>query len=54
MWRQWVFRWAATPGEHRLQVRATDGTGQTQTSDAAEPFPDGATGHHAVIVRVRD
>lgn len=51
-WRQWVFRWAATPGEHRLQVRAIDGTGQTQTSDPAEPFPDGATGYHTLVVRV--
>jgi DMSO/TMAO reductase YedYZ molybdopterin-dependent catalytic subunit len=51
-WRQWVYRWDATPGEHRLRVRATDRTGETQTPDRAEPFPDGATGHHEIVVRV--
>jgi hypothetical protein len=51
-WRQWVHRWDATPGDHRLRVRATDGTGVTQTAERAEPFPDGATGHHEIVVRV--
>jgi DMSO/TMAO reductase YedYZ molybdopterin-dependent catalytic subunit len=51
-WRQWVYRWPATSGEHRLQVRATDRTGAIQTEDRAEPFPDGATGHHTIVVRV--
>jgi DMSO/TMAO reductase YedYZ molybdopterin-dependent catalytic subunit len=51
-WRQWVYRWAATPGTHTLRVRATDGTGVTQTAARARPFPDGATGHHSVAVQV--
>jgi DMSO/TMAO reductase YedYZ molybdopterin-dependent catalytic subunit len=51
-WRQWVYRWDATPGEHLLKVRATDRTGTTQTSRRAEPFPDGATGQHEIAVRV--
>ena len=51
-WRQWIYRWDATPGDHRLRVRATDGTGVTQTVERAEPFPDGATGHHEIVVRV--
>jgi hypothetical protein len=51
-WRQWLVRWEATPGDHRLQVRATDGNGAVQTPDLAPPFPDGATGHHTVVVRV--
>jgi DMSO/TMAO reductase YedYZ molybdopterin-dependent catalytic subunit len=51
-WRQWVYRWNATSGEHRLSVRATDRSGQTQTTERAEPFPDGATGHHTIVVRV--
>ena len=51
-WRQWVLRWAATPGRHTLQVRATDGEGVTQTPIRATPFPDGATGHHSVVVDV--
>jgi DMSO/TMAO reductase YedYZ molybdopterin-dependent catalytic subunit len=52
-WRQWRYRWEATSGPHRLAVRATDGDGEVQTADLAEPFPDGATGHHTVDVRVR-
>jgi DMSO/TMAO reductase YedYZ molybdopterin-dependent catalytic subunit len=51
-WRQWVYRWNATAGDHRIRVRATDSTGATQTADRAEPFPDGATGHHEIVVRV--
>ena len=52
-WRQWVYRWDATPGDHRLAVRAIDRSGATQTAERAQPFPDGATGHHQVVVRVR-
>jgi DMSO/TMAO reductase YedYZ molybdopterin-dependent catalytic subunit len=51
-WRQWVVRWEATPGEHRLQVRATDGEGETQPDARVGPFPDGATGWHTIIVNV--
>ncbi len=51
-WRQWVLPWDATAGRYRLQVRATDGDGQTQTAAAAPPRPDGATGHHTVTVDV--
>ena len=31
-WRQWVWEWDATPGQHVLEARATDKTGYTQTS----------------------
>jgi DMSO/TMAO reductase YedYZ molybdopterin-dependent catalytic subunit len=51
-WRQWVYRWAATSGTHTLQVRATDGTGQTQTAAEAPPAPNGATGYHTIQVEV--
>ncbi len=51
-WRQWVYRWDATPGSHALAVRATDGQGETQTEEIVPPFPDGATGHHAILVDV--
>jgi DMSO/TMAO reductase YedYZ molybdopterin-dependent catalytic subunit len=51
-WRQWVFRWDATPGDHRLTVRALDRAGARQTAERAEPFPDGATGNHSIVVRV--
>lgn len=51
-WRQWVFEWDATPGQHRLQVRATDTTGETQTEEVRPPAPDGATGYHTRRVDV--
>ncbi len=51
-WRQWSLPWEATPGRHTIQVRATDGTGETQTADLAPPRPDGATGHHTIFVTV--
>jgi DMSO/TMAO reductase YedYZ molybdopterin-dependent catalytic subunit len=51
-WVQWVWDWPATPGDHRLRVRATDRTGETQTEDVAGTVPDGATGWHAVEVTV--
>jgi hypothetical protein len=52
-WLQWVATWDATPGDHRLQVRATDASGQTQPAERVPPFPDGATGHHTILVHVR-
>jgi DMSO/TMAO reductase YedYZ molybdopterin-dependent catalytic subunit len=51
-WRQWVYRWDASPGSHTLSVRATDGEGVTQTAARAAPFPDGATGRHTILVDV--
>ncbi|MBB5871551.1 DMSO/TMAO reductase YedYZ molybdopterin-dependent catalytic subunit [Allocatelliglobosispora scoriae] len=52
-WRQWRLKWQATPGEHRLTVRATDRDGVTQTQDEAPPAPDGATGWHSVRVSIK-
>lgn len=51
-WRQWKYDWAATPGDHVLQVRATDNTGETQTDMVSRPDPDGATGWHTRKVSV--
>jgi DMSO/TMAO reductase YedYZ molybdopterin-dependent catalytic subunit len=51
-WRQWVYRWDAGPGSHTLAVRATDEEGETQTADRTAPFPDGATGHHTILLEV--
>lgn len=51
-WRQWVWEWPATSGRHTLEVRATDGTGATQTGRRAGTVPDGATGRHSVVVDV--
>jgi DMSO/TMAO reductase YedYZ molybdopterin-dependent catalytic subunit len=51
-WRQWSLPWDATPGEHVITTRATTGDGEVQTANKRAPFPDGATGHHQVNVRV--
>ncbi|HSI99907.1 MAG TPA: molybdopterin-dependent oxidoreductase [Patescibacteria group bacterium] len=51
-WVQFLYRWQATPGEHTLRVRATDGEGVVQTDERTRPDPDGARGHHTVTVRV--
>ncbi|MFH8254085.1 sulfite oxidase [Streptomyces roseolus] len=51
-WRQWSYRWNATPGGHNLTVRATDGTGQVQTERRTRTIPDGASGRHSVFVTV--
>ncbi|GAB3838140.1 molybdopterin-dependent oxidoreductase [Kribbella italica] len=52
IWRQWTFRWDATSGNHTLTVRATDKTGQVQTSDRAAPRPNGSSGLHNTVVMV--
>jgi DMSO/TMAO reductase YedYZ molybdopterin-dependent catalytic subunit len=51
-WRQWVFGWDATPGEHVIEARATDTTGTPQPQWETDPFPSGATGwpHRDVVV----
>ncbi len=51
-WVQWNLPWTAPVGEHSIQVRATDGTGETQTSEIVPPAPDGASGYHTVRVSV--
>jgi DMSO/TMAO reductase YedYZ molybdopterin-dependent catalytic subunit len=51
-WRQWSVDWDAEPGSYTLQVRATDGTGETQTSVRQPPRPDGATSYHTISVVV--
>ncbi|WP_107656720.1 molybdopterin-dependent oxidoreductase [Nocardia suismassiliense] len=52
-WRQWTWRWTATPGAHTLRVRATDRDGITQTDRRTPPFPDGSTGWHNRVITVR-
>ncbi|WP_432794218.1 molybdopterin-dependent oxidoreductase [Rhodococcus ruber] len=51
-WRQWTWRWDATPGTHTLEVRATDGEGRVQDEQRRPPIPDGATGWHSRTVTV--
>ncbi|MEZ0577647.1 molybdopterin-dependent oxidoreductase [Nocardioides sp. MH1] len=51
-WRQWFFKWSAPSGSHRISARAVAGNGEAQTAARAEPFPDGASGLHELIVNV--
>jgi DMSO/TMAO reductase YedYZ molybdopterin-dependent catalytic subunit len=51
-WRQWVWEWEATPGNHLLEARATDATGYTQTAVIAPPPPNGASGYPSAAVSV--
>jgi DMSO/TMAO reductase YedYZ molybdopterin-dependent catalytic subunit len=51
-WVQWQHTWQAEPGDHRITVRATDGNGVVQTAEVTRPAPDGARGHHSIMVRV--
>ncbi|PQZ94725.1 oxidoreductase [Arthrobacter sp. MYb227] len=48
-WRQWRYVWeGGTSGNHTVSVRAIDGQGKLQTSDKAEPAPNGASGWQRV------
>jgi DMSO/TMAO reductase YedYZ molybdopterin-dependent catalytic subunit len=51
-WRQWYYVWDATPGQHLLQVRATDKTGHLQTAVVHKTEPNGATGYHTIRISV--
>jgi DMSO/TMAO reductase YedYZ molybdopterin-dependent catalytic subunit len=51
-WRQWSYAWHATPGQHTLTVRCTDGTGTLQTPVVQDTLPDGATGYHSIQVTI--
>lgn len=51
-WVQFQHRWPATAGDHTIQVRATDGTGEAQTDQRTPPAPDGARGYHTIQVNV--
>jgi len=54
-WRQWTHRWDdAPPGGHTLEVRATDGRGETQPEERRAPLPSGATGWHKVRMTIGD
>ena len=52
-WRQWAYRWTpAGTGRTTIRCRATDGNGVIQTDERSEPLPDGASGHHQIVVFV--
>ncbi len=47
-WVQWRTMLPVSAGDHQLQVRATDGTGETQTAERTPPAPSGARGYHMI------
>ncbi|RYE75409.1 MAG: hypothetical protein EOO74_10065, partial [Myxococcales bacterium] len=47
-WVQWSGQVDVEAGSHELRVRATDRSGETQTSTVQGVLPDGATGWHTV------
>jgi DMSO/TMAO reductase YedYZ molybdopterin-dependent catalytic subunit len=49
-WVQWRTAVDLAAGGHRVEVRATDANGMVQTDTRSSPAPDGASGHHAVMV----
>ncbi len=51
-WRQWVFAWPATKGQHTATVRAVNAKGETQVSAEAAPAPNGSTGLHSITFTV--
>jgi DMSO/TMAO reductase YedYZ molybdopterin-dependent catalytic subunit len=50
-WVLWHKDWSPMhPGKYTLKVRATDGRGETQTSQNTPPDPAGASGFHSITV----
>jgi len=49
-WRQWWLKWNATSGEHRISVRATDGSGELQGEKYVAVLPNGAEGWHTISI----
>jgi DMSO/TMAO reductase YedYZ molybdopterin-dependent catalytic subunit len=51
-WIAWRWTWMASPGAHRLRVRAVDRSGVLQDGRRQSVLPDGATGYHSIGVVV--
>ena len=52
-WVLWTWQWMPIlPGTYTIVARATDGTGQVQTSQKQGTVPGGATGYHTVMVQL--
>ena len=50
-WRQWMIDWTPAEGRREVRVRATDGTGETQTEVETDVAPDGASGWQMAAIR---
>lgn len=53
-WALWAYEWHPSKGNYTIWARATDGTGKTQTPNATQTFPNGATGYPEISVSVVD
>jgi DMSO/TMAO reductase YedYZ molybdopterin-dependent catalytic subunit len=51
-WVQWSVEVDLDGGDHTIESRATDATGEPQTDEVAGVLPNGATGYPSVSVRV--
>ena len=55
-WVLWAYEWIPPPlyraGEYVVIARATDGTGQVQTSAEAGTYPNGATGYASLQLQI--
>lgn len=49
-WRQWSLKRDIPKGDHTIEVRATDATGETQTALPEPPEPNGASGYPQIRV----
>lgn len=52
-WRQFALPVQLDAGLHTVKVRSTDGNGDLQTEDRADPLPDGASGWHTIRLNVQ-
>jgi DMSO/TMAO reductase YedYZ molybdopterin-dependent catalytic subunit len=53
-WVLWGYDWTPPkPGKYTVMVRATDGQGKLQIATRTDPYPNGATGYHAVTYTIR-
>lgn len=56
VWTQWSYVWPATPGNHKVSVRATDADGFTQSTEGnsilSSSFPAGTDDIHGIVVTV--
>lgn len=52
-WALWAYEWQSpSQGEHFVYARVTNGSGEVQTSNITDTFPNGATGYASATFRV--
>lgn len=51
-WTIWTMPWQPPVDYYVVLVRAIDGTGAVQTESERDPFPEGSSGYHRILVFV--